>query len=142
MPCYILRMHPVYRLLITLLLAMSLPMQGMAAAWQTCCDESRPPTTAHTEEITPPVHVHGGHDRREAHSHLPANTPDAHASQSSTTPHACAHTADCCTVALLTPHLTAWMPALPKSSWLPFQPSAPDSHTPPTLDPPPRIARS
>ena len=138
-------MLPVYRLLITILLAVSLPMQGVAATWQNCC-ASMPlaPTqaTAGADHAPQALHSHSGHHHEETLDVEQQDATQALAHPETTHAHTCAHSVSCCSVALVPPPLAPVLPAALEANWLSFQAPAPDSHTPPTLDPPPRRARS
>lgn len=138
-------MHPVYRLLITLLLAISLPLHGMAGTWQGCCEPAHPVATraaVHATGVSYTAPSHGSHGH--AHTDIPmqADTADAATDHGTAATHACTHTANCCSLALMTHPLVPALPAIPQASWLSFQPPTPHSHTPATADPPPRSIHS
>lgn len=127
-------MRPVYRLLITLLLAISLPVQGVAAAWQNCCGS--------TAQGTAEAREHKDHTHHEELIPMPVGSPDATTGHSSSPVHGCTHSASCCSLALPVALPAAVLPAVARAPWLSFQPPAPDSHTPLTADPPPRRLRA
>ena len=135
-------MRPRFRLLITLLLALSLPVQGIASAWRGCCDVSDPAraaVTASAEHTAGIPHEHANHH--------PEPLADTVAAQESDTDHHAAQHgfnsgASCCTAALATANMAPFTAQPPPSAWVSFQPPALSSHTPPIADPPPRSSRS
>lgn len=135
-------MRPLFRLLITLLLALSLPVQGIASAWRSCCDASDPAraaVTAPDEHPTGIPHEHANH-----HPEPPADTVAAQESDTdhNAAQHGCEQCAACCTAALVEENLASFAVQPPASAWVAFQPPALSSHTPPIADPPPRSSRS
>ena len=135
-------MHPLFRLLITLLLALSLPVQGIASAWRSCCDASDPARAAVT---APAEHTAGiPHEYANHHPEPLADTVTAQESDTdhNAAQHGCTSGASCCTAALATANMAPFTAQPPPSAWVSFQPPAPSSHTPPIADPPPRSSRS
>ena len=135
-------MRPLFRLLITLLLALSLPVQGIASAWRSCCDASDPAraaVTAPAEHTAAIPHEHANH-----HPEPLADTVTAQESGTdhNAAQHGCNSGASCCTAALATANMAPFTAEPPPSAWLSFQPPALSSHTPPIADPPPRSSRS
>ena len=135
-------MRPLFRLLITLLLALSLPVQGIASAWRSCCDVSDPPRAA----VTAPAEHPAGIPHEHANHH-PEPLADTGSVQESDTDHnaaqhGCNSGASCCTAALATANTAPFTAEPPPSAWVAFQPPALSSHTPPIADPPPRSSRS
>ena len=135
-------MRPLFRLLITLLLALSLPVQGIAAAWRSCCEGADPARAA----VTAPAEHPAGIPHEHANHH-PEPLADTGAVQESDTDHnaaqhGCNSGASCCTAALATANMAPFTAQPPPSAWVSFQPPALSSHTPPIADPPPRSSRS
>ena len=135
-------MLPLFRLLITLLLALSLPVQGIASAWRSCCEAANP---AHAALTAPAEHPAG--IPHEHANHHPEPLADTVAAQESDTDHnaaqhGCEQCAACCTAALVEENLASFAVQPPASAWVAFQPPALSSHTPPIADPPPRSSRS
>jgi len=135
-------MHPLFRLLITLLLALSLPVQGIASAWRSCCEAADPvraAVTAPAEHLAGIPHEHANH-----HPEPLADTVTAQESDTdhNAAQHGCEQCAACCTAALVEENLASFAVQPPASAWVAFQPPALSSHTPPIADPPPRSSRS
>jgi len=136
-------MSSLFRSLITLLLALSLPVQGIAVAWQTCCD-SGIPATVQTQSSTDELNQHASQSHH--HENQMDNTAQAahpeDADHNAANLHGCSHSASCCTAALASAHSMSIPSVTPQSVWVVFQQAAPASHTPPISDPPPRNSRS
>jgi hypothetical protein len=135
-------MNPMVRLLITLLLALSLPVQGIASAWRSCCeaaDLARAAVTAPAEHHGIP-HEHANHHPEPASD--AAAAPQESGTDHSTAQHGCSQCAACCTAALATANTASFKAEPPPSAWVAFQPPALSSHTPHIADPPPRSSRS
>ena len=135
-------MHSVFRSFIILLLALSLPVQGIASTWRSCCEAAnlaRASVTAPAEHTAGIPHEHANHH--------PEPLADTVAAQESDTDHnaaqhGCNSGASCCTAALATANIAPFTAQPPPSAWVSFQPPALSSHTPPIADPPPRSSRS
>ena len=135
-------MHPLFRLLITLLLALSLQVQDIASAWRSCCDASDP---AHAALTAPAEHPAGiPHEHANHHPEPLADTGSVQESDTdhNAAQHGCNSGASCCTAALATANMAPFTAQPPPSAWVSFQPPALSSHTPPIADPPPRSSRS
>lgn len=135
-------MRPLFRLLITLLLALSLPVQGIVSAWRSCCEAANPARAA----VTAPAEHTAGIPHEHANHH-PEPIADTGAVQESDTDHnaaqhGCNSGASCCTAALAMANTASFTAEPPPSAWVAFQPPALSSHTPPIADPPPRSSRS
>jgi hypothetical protein len=135
-------MHTLFRLPIILLLALSLPVQGIASAWRSCCEASDPARAAVTAPAEHPASIPHAHA-----NHHPEPLADTVAARESDTDHnaaqhGCEQCAACCTAALVEENLAPFAVQLPPSAWVAFQPPALSSHTPPIADPPPRSSRS
>ena len=136
-------MHPLFRLLITLLLALSLPVQGIASAWRSCCeaaDPARSAVTAPAEHLAGIPHEHANHHPETASD--AAAAPQESGTDHNAAQHGCSQCAACCTAALVEENLASFTAQPPPSAWVSFQPPALSSHTPPIADPPPRSSRS
>jgi hypothetical protein len=136
-------MSSLFRSLITLLLALSLPVQGIAVAWQTCC-KSGIPATVQMQPSTDALNQHliqSHHHETQMDSTSQAAHP-ADADHNAANLHGCSHSASCCTAALASAHSMAISAVTPQSIWVAFQQAAPASHTPHISDPPPRSSRS
>jgi hypothetical protein len=87
-------MSSLFRSLITLLLALSLPVQGIAVAWQTCC-ESGIPATVQTQSSIDELNQHANQSHH--HENQMDNTTQAvhpaDADQSAANLHGCSHSA-------------------------------------------------
>jgi hypothetical protein len=135
-------MHTLLRSLITLLLALSLPVQGIASAWRSCSesvDPARAAVSAPAEHLAGTGHGHANH-------YSEPFTDTAAAQESGTdhsgAQHGCSQCAACCTAALVQENLALFTLQPPPSAWVALQPRALSSHTPPIADPPPRSSRS
>jgi hypothetical protein len=129
------------RLLTTLILALSLPVHGIAGAWQACCESG---TSAASQAQQP---VETGREYASHHHEEPTANPTkaahtAEAGHRNAHPKACSHSASCCTLALLSACSAQISAMKPQSAWVALQPTAPASHTPTIADPPPRASRS
>ncbi len=136
-------MHPLFRLLITLLLALSLPVQGIASAWRSCCYASDPARAAVTAPAEHPAcipHEHANHHPEPLSD--AAAAPQQPDTDHNAAQHGCEQCAACCTAALVEENLAPFAVQPPPSAWVAFQPPALSSHTPPIADPPPRNSRS
>ena len=136
-------MRPLFRLLITLLLALSLPVQGIASAWRSCCEASDPAraaVTAPAEHPTGIPHEHANHHPEPLSD--AAAAPQQPDTDHNAAQHGCNSGASCCTAALATANMAPFTAQPPPSAWVSFQPPALSSQTPPIADPPPRSSRS
>ena len=135
-------MRPLFRLLITLLLALSLPVQGIAAAWRSCCEGADPARAAVTAPAEHPAGI--PHEHANHHAEPLADTGAVQESDTdhNAAQHGCNSGASCCTAALATANTAPFTAEPPPSAWVAFQPPALSSHTPPIADPPPRSSRS
>ena len=135
-------MRPLFRLLITLLLALSLPVQGIASAWRSCCEASDPARAAVTAPAEHPAGI--PHEHANHHAEPLADTGAVQESDTdhNAAQHGCNSGASCCTAALATANMAPFTAQPPPSAWVSFQPPALSSHTPPIADPPPRSSRS
>jgi len=136
-------MSSLFRLLITLLLALSLPVQGIASAWRSCCeaaDPARAAVTAPAEHLAGIPHEHANHHPEPASD--AAAAPQKSGADHSAAQHGCSQCAACCPAALVKDNLASFTVQPPPSAWVALQPPALSSHTPPIADPPPRSSRS
>ena len=135
-------MLSLFRLLITLLLALSLPVQGIASAWRSCSEAAYPARVT----VTAPAEHHGiPHEHANHHPETASDAvaaPQESGTNHSAAQHGCSQCAACCTAALVEENLASFTAQLPPSAWVSFQPPALSSHTPPIADPPPRSSRS
>jgi hypothetical protein len=135
-------MNATFRLLITLLLALSLPVQGIASAWRSCSEAADPARVT----VTAPAEHHGiPHEHANHHPETASDAaaaPQESGTDHSTAQHGCSQCAACCTAALVEENLASFTAQPPPSAWVSFQPPALSSHTPPIADPPPRSSRS
>ena len=136
-------MSSLFRSLITLLLALSLPVQGIAVAWQTCCESGIPATV----QVQPSIDAFTQHVSQSHHheNQMDSTSQAVHpedADHSAANLHGCSHSASCCTAALASARSMSISAVTPQSVWVAVQQAAPASHTPPISDPPPRSSRS
>ena len=141
--CYSIKMVSLFRLLITLLLALSLPVQGIASTLRSCCEAAslaRASVTAPAEHLAGVPHEHPNHHSEPLSD--AAAAPQESGTDHSAAQHGCEQCAACCTAALVEENLASFAVQPPPSAWVSFQPPALSSHTPPIADPPPRSSRS
>ena len=135
-------MNSTFRLVITLLLALSLPVQGIASAWRSCSEAADP---ARVTVTAPPEHHGIPHEHANHHPETASDAaaaPQESGTDHSAAQHGCSQCAACCTAALVEESPASFTVQPLPSAWVALQPPACSSHTPPIADPPPRSSRS